>query len=227
MRVLLVGQHKQFATLLKNALDRNGLVTDYQDVRAHINYLDYLVINQERYQVVLFDGVSLDGMELDICAHLRASKIPLPFIIMSPRYKIEDKLSAFEKGTDDYITQPFHFLELIARMNALARRRRHWKSRQVIVGNIVIDLTLQRVYFGGKEIVLTLKEYSLLEYFLYNPNRVVTREQLLDYAWDFQYISYSNVVDVHIKNLRKKLYRDPKKDYFLETIRGMGYRLRV
>src|SRR3990170_574604 len=160
-----------------------------------------------------------DGVE--VCKNLREKNVVLPIIMLTARDTVKDKILGLDSGADDYMVKPFSFEELISRIKALLRRPKQSLPIELKINNILLNATTRRVFRNQKEIPLTLKEFGMLEYFMRQPNRVLTREQILDHLWDFDFSSFSNVVDVHIKNLRKKLGRDEKT---LETIRGVGYR---
>ncbi len=145
--------------------------------------------------------------------------------MLTAKDTVGNKLEGFNSGADDYLTKPFAFDELLVRMQAILRRPKQILPVEIIHGNLMLSSVDRRVYYKNKEFFLTLKEFNLLEYFLSHPNQVLTREQILDKLWDSSFDSFSNVIDVHIKNLRKKL-ADLSHEEILETIRGVGYRLK-
>jgi DNA-binding response OmpR family regulator len=146
-------------------------------------------------------------------------------LILTARDSTDDKISALDCGADDYLVKPFSFKELLARIRAILRRPKNSLPTELKINKITLNPTTRKVLCGEKEIKLTLKEFSLLEYLMRHPNQVLNREQILDNLWDFGFDSFSNVVDVHMKNLRKKL-EDDSNGEFLETIRGVGYRIK-
>lgn len=160
-----------------------------------------------------------------MCKDVRAQNIILPIIILTARDAVEDKVLALDSGADDYLVKPFVFKELLARIKALLRRPEQILPVELKVHDLSLNTTTRKVYRKDKEIPLTLKEFGLLEYLMRHPNQVLTREQILDHLWDFAFDSFSNVVDVHIKNLRKKVDGE-NNDKILETIRGVGYRIK-
>jgi DNA-binding response OmpR family regulator len=135
-------------------------------------------------------------------------------------------VSLLLSGADDYLVKPFSFAELSARVQALLRRPSHSLPEKLTIDDIELDPGTRTVTRSGREMPLTLKEFGLLEYFMRHPNQVVNRDDLLSHLWDFNYVGFSNVVDVHVKNLRRKL-GGPKNEELLETVRGVGYRLRA
>ncbi len=169
----------------------------------------------------------LPGMDgFTICKEMRAKDIVIPVLVLTARAEVETKVELLLAGADDYLVKPFAFEELFARVHALLRRPSETVHETLRAGDIELNLVERAVMREGKPLALTLKEFSLLEYFLRHSNEVVNREDLLSHLWDFNYESFSNVIDVHVKNLRRKLDggNDPS---VLETVRGIGYRLRA
>jgi two-component system copper resistance phosphate regulon response regulator CusR len=163
----------------------------------------------------------MDGIA--ITRKMRETLIVTPILILTARNEIDTKVDLLLNGADDYMVKPFSFEELCARIQVLLRRPADTIPKAITVGSITLDTATHSVTKGSKPILLTLKEFMLLEYFMRNPHRVVNREELLTHLWDFNYSSFSNVVDVHVKNLRKKLELK-NSDHILETVRGVGYR---
>jgi DNA-binding response OmpR family regulator len=143
---------------------------------------------------------------------------------LTARDATNDKVRALDAGADDYLVKPFSFQELSARIRALLRRPEETLPARLQVGDLILDANKRLAYHRDREIKLTLKEYSLLDYFMRHPGEVLSREDILDHLWGFDFEGFSNVVDVHIKNLRKKL--DDGEDIYLETVQGVGYRLK-
>ena len=167
---------------------------------------------------------SLDGRE--ITRQAREAGVSVPILVLTARAETETKVQVLLAGADDYLVKPFSFAELAARIRAILRRPTESLPEIIKVSDIELNAVERRVTRGGEEITLTLKEFGLLEYFMRRPNQVVNREDLLSHLWDFNYIGFSNVVDVHVKNLRRKL-GEADGDNVLETVRGIGYRLVV
>lgn len=163
----------------------------------------------------------MDGM--GITQALRAEAVSTPIIILTGQGQTETKVDLLNAGADDYVVKPFSTEELVARIASVARRPATVPTVVHTVGDITIDTATHKVFIAGKEVTLTLKEYALLECFLRRPGEVCTREELSSHVWDFNSMTWSNVLDVHMKNLRKKLERTSSSPRF-ETVRGVGYR---
>ncbi len=161
---------------------------------------------------------------LEICRALRERGITTPILVLTALSATSEKVTLLNAGADDYLTKPFSFTELVARLRALMRRPEESHPPELQVGNLRLDTGMHRVYYEAEEITLTPKEFALLEFFMRQPGQVVRREDILDHVWDFNFNSFSNVVDVHVKNLRKKLGQSEEK-IFIETVEGVGYRL--
>jgi DNA-binding response OmpR family regulator len=163
----------------------------------------------------------MDGYE--ICKQMREMNITVPILILTARNETDTKVQLLQSGADDYLVKPFSFAELTARCRALLRRPNEKLPETLKIADIELNPGERRVKRSGRDVPLTLKEFGLLEYFMRHPNQVVNREDLLNHLWDFNYVGFSNVVDVHVKNLRRKL--DANGESILETVRGIGYRL--
>lgn len=223
MRIILVEDEEKLANTLAEGLKQKGYAVDvlYRGDKA----LEHILVNHVDYDLILLD-LMLPGMDgLEICKALREANIIIPILILTARDEIDNKVELLMAGADDYIVKPFSFNELCARIQAILRRPTKMVPTKLEARDIVLDPSTQKVYKGGELVPLTLKEFVLLEYFMRRPNEVINREELLTHLWDFNFASFSNVVDVHVKNLRRKL-NDNNQD-FLETVRGVGYRLKV
>jgi len=167
----------------------------------------------------------LDGLSL--CSQLRNQKLHMPVLMLTARDAVDDRVTGLDSGADDYLTKPFAFRELLARVRALLRRDgRSARDPILRLADLQIDTVSHEVRRAGKPIELTSKEYAILEYFARNPNRVLTRTQIAEHVWDFDFLSMSNVIDVYIGYLRRKL-GDDREPRLLRTVRGTGYQLRV
>lgn len=224
MKILLVEDEKKLADAIKRGLELESYTVDILPDGAKA--LTRISLHRTDYDLVILD-LMLPGMDgHEICKQMRAKDITIPVLILTARAETETKVQLLMSGADDYLVKPFSFAELNARIHALLRRPNESLPQVLQVGDIKLDPNTRRASRAGQDIQLTLKEYGLLEYFMRHPNQVVNREDLLTHLWDFNYVGFSNVVDVHVKNLRRKLNGDDP-DGVLETVRGIGYRLRA
>ncbi|GLY64757.1 response regulator transcription factor [Amycolatopsis taiwanensis] len=222
MRVLVVEDEPKMAGLLRRGLAEEGYVVDVAG--QGVDGLDAAV--SQVYDVVILD-VMLPGLSgFEVCRRLRRGRVWVPVLMLTARDGLRDRITGLDGGADDYLTKPFHVEELFARLRALTRRGPVPRPNELAVGDLRADPAGRRCWRGETEIVLTAKEYALLETFLRNPGAVLTRDVLLEHCWDFAYESRSNVVDVHVRALREKIDRGFGMQS-LETVRGVGYRLRA
>jgi DNA-binding response OmpR family regulator len=224
MKILIIEDDKTLTAALKKSLEDAGYaVTAFSDGTEGEHHF---VINYMDYDLLILD-LMLPGKDgFLICKDIRKLEINTPVLILTGKTETSDKVSALDSGADDYLTKPFSAEELLARVRALLRRPKEVLPESVSVKDIEVDLTSRKVFKGGKEIPLTLKEFGILEYLVRYPNQIISRDRILDHVWDFNFSSFSNVVDVHITNLRKKLRGDGEEEY-IETVRGVGYRLKA
>ncbi len=221
MRILLVEDEESLAKVLVKGLTKKGYAADY--LTDGEKALKRISLNHMDYDLVILD-LMLPGMDgLSICKNIRAANITTPVLVLTARNEVEVKIDLLLAGADDYVVKPFSFDELCARITALSRRPFESLPQVVSSGDITLNSTEHTVIKDGKSIPLTLKEFMLLEYFMRRPNIVIYRDELITHLWDFNYSSFSNVVDAHVKNLRKKLSLDDNQKV-LETVRGLGYR---
>jgi len=221
MRILLVEDEEKLAKAVVQGLTKKGYAVDY--ILDGEKAMKRIALNHMDYDLVVLD-LMLPGMDgLSICKKMRDSSINTPILILTARDEIETKVNLLLSGADDYLVKPFSFEELCARIAALLRRPVEALPSVITVGDIILNSSNHTVTNNNKNVSLTLKEFVLLEYFMRHPNTVINREELLTHLWDFNYSSFSNVVDVHVKNLRKKLNLEDGQTV-LETVRGIGYR---
>jgi DNA-binding response OmpR family regulator len=224
MRILIVEDERRLAGALKRGLEREGYAVDvlFSGEDAEVE----LGADHEEYDVVILDVVlpGIDGVQ--VCRDLRAKHIAIPVLMLTARDSTRDKVRGMDSGADDYLVKPFAFEELLARLRMLLRRPPMLLPAQLTVGDLVLDSARRRVTRGGRVISLTAKEFALLEVLMRNAGQVLSREQIVAHVWDAEFDSPSNVVDVHVKNLRKKV-DDGRGDSILETVRELGYRLRT
>ena len=220
MRVLVVEDEIKMASLMRRGLRGEGLAAD-----VAINGEDALwMAAATGYDAIVLD-VMLPGIDgFETCRRLRRDGIWSPVIMLTARDAVEDRVTGLDGGADDYLTKPFSFAELLARLRALARRGAVERPAVLEVRDLRLDPAARRAWRGGHEISLSAKEFRLLEVFMRHPGEVLTRYQLLEQAWDYDYENRSNVVDVYVRYLRDKVDR-PFGESQLETVRGAGYRL--
>ena len=222
MRVLIVEDEVKMASLIRRGLREEGLSAD-----VAIKGEDALwMTGATEYDAIVLD-VMLPGIDgFETARRLRADGVWAPVLMLTARDAVEDRVAGLDGGADDYLTKPFSFAELLARLRALARRGPVGQATILEVGDLRLDPAERRVWRGDREIDLTAKEFALLETFMRRPGEVLTRFHLLEHAWDYDYENRSNVVDVYVRYLREKIDR-PFDRATLETVRGVGYRLRV
>ncbi|MDX6616037.1 MAG: two-component system, OmpR family, response regulator [Solirubrobacterales bacterium] len=221
MRVLVVEDDVKLANVIKRGLRSDAIATDIvgngEDTLWMAGSIDYDAILLD----VMLPGI--DGFET--CRRLRESGVWAPVLMLTARDAVEDRVTGLDRGADDYLTKPFSFAELLARLRALVRRGPVERPAQLIVGDLRMDPATRQVWRGEKEIELSSREYALLETFMRRPGEVLSRYQLLEHAWDYEYENRSNVVDSYVRYLRDKVDR-PFGVASIETVRGAGYRLR-
>jgi DNA-binding response OmpR family regulator len=220
MRVLLVEDNRRLSNSLKASLADDGYAVDvaYDGVEG-----------QELAEMTPYDVIILDIMlprrdGLDVCRELRNQRINIPILMLTARDAIEDRVKGLDSGADDYLVKPFAIDELHARLRALLRRDSSDKTGLLKVANLVLDPAAHTASRNGVPIELTAKEFALLEYLMRNPNRLITRQMVENHVWSYDYEGASNVVDVYIRRLRRKI--DEHFDIkLIETVRGAGYRM--
>jgi two-component system, OmpR family, response regulator len=221
MRVLVVEDDLKMAALLRRGLSEEGLSADV--ARTGDDALWMAAATE--YDAIVLD-VMLPGADgFEVCRRLREAGRWAPVLMLTARDAVEDRVEGLDAGADDYLTKPFSFAELLARLRALARRPPLERPVVVEVGDLKLDPSTRQVWRDGTEIDLSAKEFALLETFMRRPGEVLTRYQLLEHCWDYGYENRSNVVDVYVRYLREKVDR-PFGRSSLETVRGAGYRLR-
>jgi two-component system, OmpR family, response regulator len=221
MRLLVVEDEVKLAGLLRRGLEEEGYAVDTAAAGREALWL----AEENPYDAVVLDVMlpDLDGFE--ICRRLRDSGRWAPVLMLTARDSVPDRVAGLDAGADDYLTKPFSFAELLARLRALVRRGAPERPATLRVGDLTVDPAARRVARGDVPIELTPKEFSLLEYFVRHPGEVLSRSRLIEHVWDFAYDGDSNVVDVYVRYLREKVDRPFGMDS-IETVRGAGYRLR-
>ncbi len=221
MKILIVEDSQKLSANIKEGLEQEGYVVEcvYDGEIAEKRVL----MGRNDFDLVILD-VMLPGKDgISICTVWRENNVMLPIIMLTARDATDDKVRGLDSGADDYLAKPFAFEELVARVRALLRRPAESEKTVLEVGDIILDTVGRTVKQKGKEVVLTLKEYMVLEYLMRNQGKVITRDTLYDHAWDFADAAFSNTVNVHIGNLRRKLH--DTHGTIIQTIRGVGYKL--
>jgi len=222
MRILVVEDEKKVASFIKKGLEEEGYAVDLAPDGeeglalglAHVHDLIVLDIRLPK----------MDGLR--VLQALRQDQVTAPVLLLTVRATIEDKVLGLDAGADDYLTKPFAFEELVARVRALLRRRAETEPTVLRLDDLRLDPARRTVTRGGEKIDLTPREFALLDYFMRNPGRVLTRTMIAEHVWDYSFDTSTNVIDVYVNYLRKKIDsgREPK---LLHTIRGVGYVLKA
>lgn len=220
MRLLVVEDDRALGEVVRRGLAEDGHAVD---LVTRVADADEAVL-VESYDLVVLDLGLPDGDGADFCRDLRASGQQVKVLMLTARDALSDKVGGLDAGADDYLTKPFQFPELSARVRALLRRTETTVAPVLEIGDVRLDPAAHTVWRGAVAVPLTPKEFSLLHHLMVHRGQVVTRSVLLDHVWDANYDGVSNVVDVHVANLRRKLEL-PGSDGVIETVRGVGYRL--
>lgn len=220
MNILLVEDTEEMTVSLQASLKREGFVVDTAADGAEGSYK----ASVNGYDLIVLDiGLPVkDGRQ--VCREIRAAGKTVPIIMLSAQGEIETKVELLQLGADDYITKPFAFGELSARIGALLRRPRHLQPAAVEIGGVAIDTVSRTVRCQGADVRLTLKEFSLLEYLIRNRGRVLSRMEILEHVWDVNADPFTNTVETHIMNIRKKLSGGKGRE-LIQTVPGAGYRM--
>ena len=221
MKILVIEDEKKVANFLQKGLKEEQFVVDvaYDGLEG-----EHLATTND-YDLILLD-IMLPGKDgIEILKTLRQRQINIPVIMLTAKEMVEDKLEGFNAGCDDYISKPFSFEELLVRIRAVLRRGSGALSNVLTFADLTLDLISHKVIRDGREIELTAKEYTLLEYLVRNPNRVLTRTMIAEHVWDYNYDSFTNVIDVYINYLRNKVDRGFATK-LIHTVRGVGYVLK-
>jgi DNA-binding response OmpR family regulator len=220
MRILIIEDEEMLAQSLKVGLEENGHAVDY--VGDGVVGERRLIICAHDYDLAIVDLMLPGKSGIEICKSVRAADVDLPILILTALDQIDDKVEALDSGADDYLVKPFSFKELLARIRALERRPHDVLPEVLTIKDLSLNPATREVIRAGKKIFLTLKEFQLLQLLMKHPNTVMEREEIYVHLWDFADSSMSNVIDVHMKNLRKKI-DDHHRDKLFKTVRGVGY----
>jgi two-component system OmpR family response regulator len=221
MRILIVEDEPKLAALLRRGLSKEGMAVDIAAKGEDAVWM----AEATAYDAVVLD-VMLPGIDgFEVCRRLRDAEVWSPILMLTARDAVRDRVAGLDSGADDYLTKPFSYAELLARLRALARRGRPERPVALQVGALRLDPATRRVWRGESEVELSPKEFAVLETFMRRPGEVLSRFELLEHAWDYDYENRSNVVDAYVRFLRRKIDR-PFGVESIETVRGAGYRLR-
>jgi two-component system OmpR family response regulator len=221
VRLLVVEDEVKMAGLLRRGLQEEGYAVDLAGNGQEAIWL----ATECAYDAIVLDVMLPDMDGFEVCRRLRAAGRWAPVLMLTARDGVPDRVAGLDAGADDYLTKPFSFSELFARLRSLLRRELSARPAVLTVGDLVLDPATHRVLRAGREVELTPKEFALLHLFMRHPNEVLSRSRIIEHVWDFAYAGDSNVVDVYVRYLREKIDR-PFGRRSLETVRGAGYRLR-
>jgi len=220
MRILLVEDEPQIADFIARGLSEDGHSVDI--ARDGEEALEWP--SAADFDIIILDVMlpSIDGIE--VCRTLRGQGLRMPILMLTARDAVEDRVRGLDSGADDYLIKPFAFTELLARVRALSRREPALLGTKLEVGDLVMDTATRHVTRAGAELELTAKEFALLEYLMRHPNQVLSRTVIAEHIWNYDFDNVTNVIDVHVKNLRKKI-DEGFEGKLIQTVRGAGYRL--
>ena len=222
MRVLVVEDSRRLAGIIKRGLLEEGYAVDNAFDGEEAEFM----AASTPFDLIILDIMLPKKDGLSVCRDLRAKNVHTPILMLTAKDSVEDKVAGLDTGADDYLVKPFAFSELLARLRALLRREVLPRTQKVQVGDLTLDPASREVWCDGQSLDLTAKEYAILEYFMRRPNAVVTRTMLGESVWDYEFDGLSNIIDVYVRRLRKKIDRDGQASP-IQTVRGAGYRLRV
>ena len=222
MRILIVEDDRRLCGIIKRGLLEESYAVDAAYDGEDGEYL----AETTPYDLIVLDIMLPKKDGIEICQELRLKKVNTPILMLTAKDAVEDRVRGLDAGADDYLVKPFAFSELLARIRALLRREGVTKSPRLQVGNLVLDTLTRETWRGQRTIELTNKEYVILEYLMRHSNMVITRTMLEEHAWDYEFDSLSNLIDVYIRRLRRKI-DEGERNSLIQTVRGAGYRLKA
>ncbi len=222
MRVLVVEDSRRLAGIVKRGLLEEGYAVDNAYDGEEAEYM----AESTPFDLIVLDIMLPKKDGISVCRDLRAKKVNTPILMLTAKDSVDDKVTGLDSGADDYLVKPFAFSELLARLRALLRREVLPKIQKLQIGELALDPQSREVWRNGDRVDLTAKEYAIIEYFMRRPNAVVTRTMLGESVWDYEFDGLSNIIDVYVRRLRRKIDREGQES-LIQTVRGSGYRLRV
>ena len=222
MQILIVEDEEKIANFLRRGLLEESYAVDIASDGE--NALYKIFINE--YDLIILDLLipKVDG--ITVCRKIREVNAIIPILVLTAKDAVEDKVEALDAGADDYMTKPFSFSEFLARVRALIRRGKKADPTVLKIANLSLDPSTRTAKREGKTIILTTREYALLEYFMRNSNRILSKSELLEHVWDYNYAGLSNILETYIKYLRKKIKVHSNDRELIYTMRGSGYILK-
>ena len=221
MKILVVEDEKKVSSFIKRGLEEEKYDVDI----ANDGEEGLRMALDKAYDLIVLDWMLPKRDGLSVVKEMRGRSTMTPVLMLTAKDSVEDIVAGLDSGSDDYLTKPFAFAELLARVRALLRRSEMDRGAELRFADLRIDPVTHKVWRSEKEIDLTAKEYALLEYFMRNPNQVLTRTMIADHVWDYTFDSFTNIIDVYVNYLRKKIDRDADKK-LIHTVRGVGYILK-
>jgi DNA-binding response OmpR family regulator len=222
MRILVVDDDRRLCAVIRRGLLEEAYAVDLAYDGEEGEYLAEV----NPYDLIILDIMLPNKDGIEVCRELRAKKINTPILMLTAKDAVEDRVRGLDTGADDYLVKPFAFNELLARVRALLRREGMLKSPELRVGDLTLNTLTRQVWRGKRPVEVTTKEYVILEYFMRHPNVVITRTMIEEHAWDYDFDSLSNLVDVYIRRLRSKIDTEGENS-LIQTVRGAGYRLKA
>ena len=222
MRILVIEDEQKIADFIKRGLKEEGYAVD----AAHDGEEGHFLAKTNDYDLIVLDIMlpKMDGISL--CRKIREEKISAPILMLTAMGAVKDKVTGLDAGADDYLTKPFAFEEFLARIRALLRKKDLSDITKLVIEDLELDLLTHKVARGNKEILLTNKEYALLEYLMRNAGTIITRTMISEHVWDINFDTFTNVIDVYINYLRNKIDHG-HKNKLIHTLRGRGYILKA